>query len=487
MDLATMAKIIKTMEPQIQERNKFMNTVENYYLNKNDYSQRVNEKDEIDEDDPFRNADNRVSNGFHQILVNQKASYLMTDPPVFDIKDGDKDNTETNGHIETILGDHYAATVKNLSIAAANFGQAWVHYWTEPQANGEIFFQYAAIDPRQIYAIYDTRLLRSLVAVVRNYESLDMETGDTYTIYEYWNATEVYYFRKLKTQGDKVIVDAELETFRNVPIIDGNLNTVTGYADHATHDRGAVPFIELKNNPYAQSDLNMYKGLVDTYDKIYNGFANDLEDVQQVILVLKNYGGEKLKEFMHKLKENKAIGTTSTGMPGSEGGVDKLTIDIPTEARTKMLEITRELIFMEGQGVDPNKEIGTNNSGEALKHMYSLLELKASMQETEFRTGLGALVRAILQFKGLENTGRITQTWHRTKINNESEIADIINKLSSVTSQENITRNNPLVEDPEKELLYLGKDDFDLDQEAKAKLKKVTEGDETTEDLEKDE
>ena len=51
-----------------------------------------------------------------------------------------------------------------------------------------------------------------------------------------------------------------------------------------------MPFIFFSNNDEGTSDLNDIKELIDSYDKIYSGFVNDLEDIQEIIFVLTNYG-----------------------------------------------------------------------------------------------------------------------------------------------------------------------------------------------------
>lgn len=64
-------------------------------------------------------------------------------------------------------------------------------------------------------------------------------------------------------------------------------------------------------------------------------------------------------------------------MDSDEGaGVSTLNIEIPIEARNSVLDATRKAIFEQGQGFDPRPENFGNQSGEALKFMYSLLEMK---------------------------------------------------------------------------------------------------------------
>ena len=71
------------------------------------------------------------------------------------------------------------------------------------------------------------------------------------------------------------------------------------------------------------------------YDRVYSGFFNDLEDIQEIIFVLSGYGGTNLAEFLGDLKKFKTVNLDEDeGKPG----LSTLTIDIPVEAREKMLE-----------------------------------------------------------------------------------------------------------------------------------------------------
>lgn len=157
---------------------------------------------------------------------------------------------------------------------------------------------------------------------------------------------------------------------------------------------------------------------------------------------------------------------------GEKSGVDTLAIEIPVEARTKILETTRELIFLHGQGVDPQKNIGQNNSGSALEYMYSLLELKASMLETEFSLGFAELVRFILKYLEHNEDDKIEQKWTRTSIKDDAKMAEIISKLAPNTSKEAIAKNNPLVEDWEEEVANLSNeltDDYRAEDDYRTK------------------
>lgn len=209
-----------------------------------------------------------------------------------------------------------------------------------------------------------------------------------------------------------------------------------------------MPFIPFFNNNVHTDDLKNIKKLVDVYDKVYSGFINDLDDVQEIILVLSGYGGTELNGFLQDLKKYKTI-----KLDEDEGnaGVSTLSIEIPIEARKTVLDITRRAIFEQGQGFDPQPESFGNQSGEALKFMYSLLEMKAGLMETEFRTGFAKLVRAMCRFCNIP-CAAINQTWTRTRIKNDTELSEICKNSVGIVSRKTILANHPFVENVQKEL-----------------------------------
>lgn len=443
MEIEVIKKIIKNNLKGFESRNKHTATAEKYYRNENDILRedaddaRV-QRNKTDDTNPLRNADNRVSHPWHRLLVNQKASYAMTTPPKFDVK-----NKHLNDEVTKLLGDSYSKIAKDLAVNASNAGIAWLHIWRDE--NKQNFFRYAVVDSKQIVPIFSKKLGNELIGVLRIYDDYN-ESGDVITVYEYWNDVECAMFAKQKGQTVE-----DIEAYNAFNLIDISTGTAAEQTNTYKHGWEDIPFIPFRNNADELSDLALYKDLIDVYDKIYAGFVNDLDDVQQIIFVLTNYGGQDKKEFLDDLSRYKMVKVDDFG-DGTKSGVDTLAVDIPSEARDKLLEITRESIFVNGQGVDPQKNIGQNNSGAALDHMYSLLELKTSAMETEFRQGFAKLVRFILKYSKVNADIEITQTWKRNVINNEYETAQTVSLLANVTSKETIAKANPLVANWEDEL-----------------------------------
>lgn len=429
MELEAAKKLIEKYEGIDAVRLKKAEVALRYYLGDNDIMYRK-PKDKCEE--PLRNADNRIAFNFHSLLVDQKASYMFTAPPLFDTKDD-----TLNEIVAATLGDGYAKKCKDLCVDASNAGVGWLHYWIDEKKG----FCYGVIPSMQVRPVYSLRLEKELEAVLRTYRMVD-DNGDEWQIYEIWNDKECQAYRK------RAEMFQPFDMFSYV-----NLDGLAEPTNTFRHEFGAVPFIPFPNNNVCTGDLDKIKNLIDSYDKTYSGFVDDLEDIQQVVFVLTNYGGADLKQFLSDLKYYKTIQVESAGSE-DKSGVSTLTIDIPVEARDKLLDITRKAIFDMGQGIDPQQQGFDNTSGEAMKFLYSLLELKAGLMETEFRAGFGELVRAIGRYYGKEPE-QIVQTWTRTSIRNDAELVDMCQKSVGVISTKTILKNHPFVEnaeDEEKEL-----------------------------------
>lgn len=429
MELEAAKKLIEKYDGLDAVRLKKAEVALRYYLGDNDIMYRK-PKDKCEE--PLRNADNRIAFNFHSLLVDQKASYMFTAPPLFDTKDD-----TLNEIIAATLGDGYAKKCKDLCVDASNAGVGWLHYWIDEKKG----FCYGVIPSMQVRPVYSLRLEKELEAVLRTYRMVD-DNGDEWQIYEIWNDKECQAYRK------RAEMFQPFDMFSYV-----NLDGMAEPTNTFRHEFGAVPFIPFPNNNVCTGDLDKIKNLIDSYDKTYSGFVDDLEDIQQVVFVLTNYGGADLKQFLSDLKYYKTIQVESAGSD-DKSGVSTLTIDIPVEARDKLLDITRKAIFDMGQGIDPQQQGFDNTSGEAMKFLYSLLELKAGLMETEFRAGFGELVRAIGRYYGKEPE-QIVQTWTRTSIRNDAELVDMCQKSVGVISTKTILKNHPFVEnaeDEEKEL-----------------------------------
>ena len=437
MDIEVIKKLIRKYQAGHTDFVRQIAKARAYYRNETDIMFPPLKEEREKKEKPLRNADNRIPFNFHGLLVNQKASYMFTAPPLFDL--GEK---KANKDLVKFLGDKYPKLCKDLCIEASNCTVGWLHVWCDKKST----WKYAIVPAEQVIPVWSDSLEKELLGVFRSYQNIDDDTGDTYIIYEYWNETECAAYR-LKT-GDELDQLLPYQMFMVDPML-------CEYTDTYQHGVGEVPFFPFFNNNIDTDDLKNIKPLIDVYCKVFSGFVNDLEDIQEVIFVLTNYGGTDLGQFLRDLKDYKAIQIESDG-DGDHSGVSTLTIELPVEAREKLLEITRKCIFEQGMGIDPDPQNFGNSSGVALQFLYSLLEQKAGLQETEFKLAFGSFIRCVCRLQGIPiKYDTIVQTWTRTSLKNDQELSQIASQSKGIVSDETIVAHHPWVEDPEKEMELL--------------------------------
>lgn len=381
---------------------------------------------------PLKSANNKIPTNWHRILTDQKIGYLFTYPPQFDTdrKEGKKTDTLVD-KISKCLGDCYEKVIKQIATDASNGGVGWLAYWYKKELfSVDKDFHYYFVNPTQIRAVYDsTSMIPKLSAIVYSYITYDKQQKPV-TNYDVWSDRDVTYF----TQAE------------HSDVVQGKT---------AAHTYGEIPFIPFKNNDRCVDDLKMYKALIDAIDKLISGFANDIDDIQEIIWVIKNYAGEtqafdydkdgnEIQKEVNLLQEIKAKKLLNVD---EKGGVDTLRGEIPHEARSKFLEILINQLFISAMAVNPNPDKVGQASGVYIKFLYSLLELKAGLMETEFRPSLNQFVRAILKYLSADTKIKIEQKWTRNRPTNDVEIVDMIAKTSNtVLSDETKTKEHPLTE-----------------------------------------
>ncbi len=129
MDIEGFKKLVKKYEPLHSAFVSEAMTGERYYRNGSDIL--FGDRKEDIEGNTLRNADNRIPRNFHGLIVNQKASYVFTVPPLFDVG-----GASANKAVMEVLGDAYTKNCMELCVNAANTSVAWVHYWTDAEGGG---------------------------------------------------------------------------------------------------------------------------------------------------------------------------------------------------------------------------------------------------------------------------------------------------------------------------------------------------------------
>jgi SPP1 family phage portal protein len=437
----TDAEIVKEL---IDEDRKSVEKTEmeagyNYYRARNDIID-VDFRAYKDQYGHIKTQDNKANNHlvhcFHRLLVIQKVSYLLGNPIVIEHK-----NDKIGEMVKDILGKQFNDRLITLATGASNKGREWMHVYMD--VKGE--FRFMIVDARQIIPVYDTSLENNLVQVLRYYPMQYDQGGIKYKGFQvqWWDANRV---RIYDQNEDKSYSLTNEKSHFSVLDTEDNSKTPTGW--------GAPPFIELMNNDTLLSDLAPVKALIDAYDRGESVMNNNLEDIQEAVIIAMGVG-EKAEDLRDKLRQFKVI-VTPTADEFSK--IDKLTIDIPFEARDRTSKNIEENIFTFGMGINPKTDkFGKNASGVALKWLYLLLDLKANMLERKFDDFLYRLMWFVNEFQRYNNketfkVDDFTFTFNKSMISNEAEIVKILVDSDGLISDETRLANHPMIDDPAAEV-----------------------------------
>ncbi|MCF6466358.1 phage portal protein [Clostridium sp. Cult2] len=440
INMLTKEELIKIYidEFNVSRERRLMMKGEAYYKVENDILDRQmvryeNEKPVIDE----TKANNRLAHGFMHTLVDDKVNYLLVKP--YTLVCDDKKYLEK---VQYVLGKRFQKRLFQLGIDASNKGIAWLHVYIDPKGQ----FKMLRIPSEQIIPIWVDNNREELQAVIRYYdvEAYEGKEQKNVTKIELWTPENVEYY---VIQDGKVILDAEM-------YLDDS-NSYDGHfkINNIASSWGRVPFIYFKNNDFELPDLQYVKTLIDNYDLTRSDVANLLEEIKSVVYILKGYGGESLAEFVRDLAYYKGIKIDAD----EDSDVDKIENNINIEAAREHYNTLRKDIFDFGQGVDKNQDkIGNNQSGIALKFIYSGLDLKCNALEGWFKWGFEELIRFINIYltltKETVSDKEITIVFNRDIAINESQaITDCQNSKGTI-SDKTIISMHPWVEDVDEEI-----------------------------------
>jgi SPP1 family phage portal protein len=391
--------------------------------------------------DEYR-TNNKLKTGFLKTLIDQKINYSLSKKVIID----DAENINSVIDVNSFL----KKTAKESSKKAVG----WL--FVGINENGELNLK--PMLSEEIIPIYDTQFEDELIQVIRYYTMSVINGSTAKNIYkaEIWDKEKVTFYSE-DTDGN-FILDYAI-----------SINPVTHYTittfqmgepvETIGHSWGKVPFVPLWNNDDHLTDLNPVKFFIDLYDKVSSDFGNNLEDLQDSIIKLKNYGGQtdKLDEFIEYLKLYKVLPIDA------QGDAEYMTLEIPVEARKTALNILNDLIFKFGQGMDVDKVGDGNITNVVIRSRYAGLDLKANDFEgnvEEFLKNVFWFVNEYLKLKGMQqdNINKIKFTFNRSIIVNNQEVVDMAVKSKGMISDRTIIKNHPWVDDVDEEIEQMEKE-----------------------------
>ncbi|SDO76258.1 phage portal protein [Clostridium gasigenes] len=419
------------------DKKRWMLVGDKYYKVDNDiFSRKITKRVKGAEIEETYKANNKLAHSKYKNMVDEKVAYLLTRD--YSLKCDDENYLN---NIKEILGKKFQYKITGLGYECSNKGIAWLQAYIDEKGK----FNTMIIPSEQCIPIWKDNSHMELDSMIRVYETVawEYDRRKTITNVEVWTEDGVNYYK--------------LDNNSLIPYMEKNYDNNGPIAHYKKGDEwfawGKVPFVQFKNNRIELPDIKFVKSLLDAYDLSRSEAANYVEEVKNLIYILKGYGGEDINEFMKNLNENRAILIDDI----EDGGVDTLTPQMDITALKEHYEQLKRDLVEDGQSVNKDLDkFGSSPSGVALKFMYSGLDLKCNSLEVEFKMSIESLLYFINIYLSETSKGNykdidVEVIFNRDMQINETEVITNCNNSKGTISDKTIIGNHPWVKNIEDE------------------------------------
>ena len=196
-----------------------------------------------------------------------------------------------------------------------------------------------------------------------------------------------------------------------------------------------LPIIPLWGSSLKQSTLVGMRALIDSFDLIRSGFANDLSDVSQIYWIVSNAGGmddKDLARFRDRLKlTHIAVADTENS------GVTPYTNEVPYSARQVYLDSIRSGIYEDFGGLDVHA-VSASATNDHIDAAYQPMDEQAD--DYEFQ--IIEFIQQLLRLLGIEKT---TPIFKRNRMSNQQEQTQMVLSAAEYLDAETVLRKLPFV------------------------------------------
>ena len=317
--------------------------------------------------------------------------------------------------------DENAELAKNASI----YGVAYEMLYLSEEDN---MIRFKSLDPKGVIPIFDKTIEENLLAVIRYYDDYDVVADKTYTLIEVIDNSHV---RRYKLENSLSLLEEYQHYFNMVPV--------------------AI----YKNNEEQIGDFENVISLIDAYDKMESDSLNDFEYFVDAYLAL--YGFTADAEDVAQMKENRVLlmdeGTSAEWLI-------KQTSDVYVENMKNRLDNDIHKFSKCPNMSDEN--FASNASGVAIKFKLLGTENLVAIKERKFKRGLQQRLELMSAINSVLREGfdwrAIDIIFTRNIPSNDVDIANMVNSLKDLVSEETLLAQIPFVEDVQDELDRLKKE-----------------------------
>ena len=364
---------------------------------------------------------NKIANAYASYITDTLVGYFIGEPISYTSNDDVLLQDLSMIFEYNDEADENAELAKNASI----YGVAYEMLYLSEE---DKMIRFKALNPKEIIPIFDKTVEQNLMAVIRYYDDYDVVDDKTYTLVEVIDNTMI---RRYKMDNSFLLLE------------------------EYPHYFGMVPVAIYKNNEEERGDFEAVISLIDAYDKMESDTLNDFEYFVDAYLAL--YGFTAEPEDVAQMKENRILlmdeGTSAEWLI-------KQTSDTYVENMKNRLDADIHKFAKCPNMAD--KEFASNASGVAIKFKLLGTENLVSIKERKFKRGLQqrlelmSMINSVLR-EGFDWRG-INIIFTRNVPSNDTDIANMVNTLKDIVSEETLLAQIPFVEDVQDELERLKKE-----------------------------
>lgn len=383
-----------------------------YYIGKHDILRK--------EYEPLK-PDTRMVHNFPNYITTQATAYFLGTPISYTSQDD-----EVLKKVQEILdyndeADTNAIHAEYMSIYGVSYELMYIDKGEEGEFKKEIDTRFTAVNPEEMFLVYDYSLDPVILAAVRYVYDEDRNLR-----VEVYNKSSVEYLI-----GDTHSLELE--------------NSVE-------HLFGDVPASVFYNNNTLQGDFESVISLVDEYNELNSDTANDFNYFSDAYLFLS--GALLDDDEAINMKERRIINIDDPN--ANAKFLIKEIQDIALENfKDRIVNDIHKFSFIPNLS---DENFSNNSSGVAIRYKILGLENLASMKERKFKKGLQR--RFELMFNLLFNRGTIPHnnylsmipTFKRSLPTNLYEEAQITNLLYGIVSKETLLDHLSFIDDATVEL-----------------------------------
>ena len=321
----------------------------------------------------------KIAHSFFTELVDQEVQYMLSGKDGFVKSDVPELQTELDAYFNE--NEDFVSELYEVLTGAVSKGYEYMYAYKN--AEGKTAFQCA--DSLGVVEVRAKETDDGCEYVIFWYIDRIGKDNKKIKRIQVWDSKQVFFY--VQEEDGKIELDASAA-------INPRPHTIYKKdGDESTYyeDFGFIPFFRLDNCKKQFSGLKPIKALIDSYDLMNCGLANNIQDTNEALYVVKGFQGDNLDELMLNVKAKKHIGVDD------DGGIEVHTVDIPVEARKVKMEVDEKNIYRFGMGFN-SAQLGDGNiTNIVIKSRYALLDLKCNKLEIRLKQFMRKMLKVVLK------------------------------------------------------------------------------------------